>query len=186
MRQPARHHATLCCAMLSHAAWPCLHRPVLPCALHTCGSCGAVATGNAWGSRPGPQRGGGAGRGAWASGWCVSSGGSHGAGRMGLRSVGGRSWELLPWEHWMCLQQVCLEEAGLVLTGPWQPHQQLAPHVGAALQGTGALLPLCCHAHLGWQHPATRVQGPSQEDALGHQLPPLCTTVESWAGAGTS
>lgn len=104
-------------------------------------------------------------------------------GHVGLWLVGGRSWELLPWEHWMCLQQVCLEEAGLVLTGPWQPHQQPAPHASTALQGTGAPL-LPCPPRVA--SPLHRVQDPSQGmhwDISFLLSAPLC---ESCAGAGAS
>lgn len=91
-RQPARCRAMLRCAVLSHATWPCLHRPVLPCALHTCKAVGAV------GLQPravlgdtglDPSDAGGAGQGARASGQCVPSGGTHGAWPRGA-AVGGR------------------------------------------------------------------------------------------------
>lgn len=81
-----------CCAVLSHAAWPCLHRPVLPRTLHTCKAVGA--SGLQPRAVPGdpsldPSNAGGAGQGARPSGQCVPGGGSHGA-RPHEAAVGGR------------------------------------------------------------------------------------------------
>lgn len=134
--QPARRRALLCRAVLGHAACTDRFCPVL---------CTPVRLWELWGSAGDPglalamQEELGRERGPVAGVCPVVAPVERG--HVGLRSVGGRSWELLPWEHWMCLQQVCLEEAGLVLTGPWQPHQQRAPRAGTALQGPGPPCP---------------------------------------------
>lgn len=65
---------------------------------------------------------------------------------------GGGAGELLPLSGWMCLQQVCLEEAGLVLTGPpGSQHRLQSSQAGRALQGAGAAAaPLLAALHLPW------------------------------------